>query len=190
MKTLRNIFLIWLHITVILLFLYVVFSEIQLRWRLGYVLFWSGALTGIAFRFIHFNNSALRSLSKPYAVSWIILSVIGLFFTFMTYDRIYCETDRYVVKESSSIVGFDTAIMYEKKGLKEIELQRYKGLYPKSILTLDSIGAIVVYGEFYNGETWDNDVVVMPLNDSFDSEKAAEFARKHSIRDIMSSGRK
>lgn len=190
MKPLRNVLLIVLHIAAVLLFSYVVFNGIQLRWRLGYVLFWSGALTGMAFWFARFNNNVLQSLAKPYAVSWIILSVIGLFFTFITYDHIYCETDRYLVKESSSIIGFDTTILYEKRGLKEVELQRYKGVYPKYIIPLDSIGAIVVYGEFYNGETWDNDVGIMPLDDSFDSEKATEYARKHNIGDIMPPGRK
>ncbi|MDE6191383.1 MAG: hypothetical protein K2G47_07130 [Muribaculum sp.] len=50
------------------------------------------------------------------------------------------------MKEPSEIIGFDSAILYEKKGLLEIEKQRYKGVYPHSMTPLDSIGAIVIYG--------------------------------------------
>lgn len=86
------------------------------------------------------------------------------------------------MKHSASIIGFDSAILYEKSGLLEIEKQRYKGVYPQSMIPLDSFGAIVIYGDFNNGETLVKDVTILPLDDSFDKERVEEYARKHNIK--------
>lgn len=86
------------------------------------------------------------------------------------------------MKEPCEIIGFDSAILYEKKGLLEVEKMRYKFVYPKSMIPLDSIGAIVVYGDFYNGETSEEGVAVLRLDDSFDEDKAKQYARKHNIK--------
>ena len=129
-----------------------------------------------AFYFIRDN-----SLSKIYSFCWIGLSVFGIIGTFITYDSVYCETDKYIMKEPSDIIGFDSAILYEKKGLLEVEKWRYKFVRPKSMIPIDSIGAIVVYGDFYNLETSEEGVAVLPLDNSFDGEKAKEYAQNHNI---------
>ena len=85
------------------------------------------------------------------------------------------------MKHPASIIGFDSAILYEKKGLLEIEKQRYKGVYPQSFTPLDSIGAIAIYGEFNNGEALEHGVSFLPLDDSFDEDKAKEYALNHNI---------
>lgn len=85
------------------------------------------------------------------------------------------------MKQWQKIVGFDSAILYEKKGLLEIEKQRFKGVYPQLMIPLDSIGAIVIFGEFNNGEALERGVSVMPLDDSFDENKAKEYALNHNI---------
>jgi hypothetical protein len=85
------------------------------------------------------------------------------------------------MKHSASIIGFDSAILYEKKGLLEIEKQWYKGVYPQSMIPLDLIGANVIFGKFNNGEDLEKDVTILPLDDSFDEERAKEYARKHNI---------
>ena len=42
-------------------------------------------------------------------------------------------------------------------------------------------GAIVIYGDFYNGEPTEDGVAILPLDDSFDKEKAKEYAQNHNI---------
>lgn len=170
------ILLIAFHAVMLALFVCIVTSGVLLRWRLGYVIFWLAALSGMAFYFIRKNN-----ISKIYSICWIGLSVIGVIVTLVNYDSVYCETDKYIMKEPSEIIGFDSAILYEKSGLLEIEKQRYKGVYPQSMIPLDSIGAIVIFGEFNNGETLEKDVSILPIDDSFDEEKSKDYARKHNI---------
>ncbi len=174
-KRLR-ILLIAFHVVMLAFFVCIVISGVQLRWYLGYVIFWLAALSGMAFFFIRKNI-----ISKIYSICWIGLSVIGVIVTFITYDSVYCETDKYIMKEPSEIIGFDTAILYEKKGLLEIEKQRYKGVYPHFMTPLDSIGAIVIHGDFANGEGLEKGVAILPLDDSFDEHEAKEYARKHNI---------
>lgn len=174
-KRLR-ILLIAFHTVMLTLFVCIVMSGVQLRWRLGYVVFWLAALSGMAFYYIRENF-----ISKTYSICWIGLSIIGVIMTFITYDSVYCETDKYIMKEPSEIIGFDTAILYEKKGLLEIEKQRYKGVYPHSMTPLDSIGAIVIHGDFTNGEDLEKGVAILHLDDSFDKKKAKEYALNHNI---------
>lgn len=168
----QKILLVAFHAAMLALFLFVVLNGLQLRWRLGYVLFGITALSGCA---------VYNTISRIYAIGWVLLSIAGLIFTFLTFDAVYCETDKYIMKEPSEIIGFDSAILYEKKGLLEVEKQRYKFVHPKSFPPLDSIGAIVIYGYFYSGETTDDGVAILPLDDSFDKEKAKEYALNHNI---------
>lgn len=39
-------------------------------------------------------------------------------------------------------MGFETAVLYRKYGLRELELHRYELVFPESITPLDSLGAI------------------------------------------------
>ncbi len=181
MKRWQKILLVAFHAVMLALFLVVVLNSLQLRWRLGYVLFGITALSGCAVYFIHGKNAVYNTISRIYAFCWILLSIAGIIFTFLTFDAVYCETDKYIIKESSEIIGFDSAILYEKKGLLEVEKQRYQFVHPKSFTPLDSIGAIVIYGDFYNGETTEDGVAILPLDYSFDKEKAKEYALNQNI---------
>lgn len=177
MKRWQKILLVGFHAIMLALLLCTIIAGVQLRWHLGYLLFWGAALSGMTFYFIRDN-----SLSKIYSFCWIGLSVFGIIGTFITYDSVYCETDKYIMKEPSDIIGFDSAILYEKKGLLEVEKWRYKFVRPKSMIPIDSLGAIVIYGDFYNVETSEEGVAVLPLDDSFDEEKAKQYALNHNIK--------
>lgn len=181
MKKRQKILLVAFHAVMLVLFLFMVLNGLQLRWRLGYVLFWLTATSGIAIYFMRSGKSMYNAISRIYAIGWVLLSIAGIIFTFLTFDAVYCETDKYIMKEPSEIIGFDSAILYEKKGLLEVEKHRYKFVHPKSFTPLDSIGAIVIYGDFDNGETTEDGVAILPLDDSFDEEKAKEYALNHNI---------
>ena len=181
MKKRQKILLVAFHAVMLVLFLFMVLNGLQLRWRLGYVLFWLTATSGCAVYFIRGKKAVYNTISRIYAIGWVLLSIAGLIFTFLTFDAVYCEKDKYIMKESSEIIGFDSAILYEKKGLLEVEKQRYKFVHPKSFTPLDTIGAIVIYGDFDNGETTEDGVAILPLDDSFDKEKAKEYALNHNI---------
>lgn len=182
MKRWQKISLGSFHAVMLILFVLIMINELQLRWHLGYVIFWLSALSGIGLYFVHCRKYVLNALIKLYAFCWGLLSVIGGVITYLTYDPVYCETDKYIMKHPASIIGFDSAILYEKKGMLEIEKHRYESVYPQSFITLDSIGAIVIYGDFDKGERLEKDVSILPLDDSFDKNKAKEYARKHNIK--------
>lgn len=179
-KRLR-ILLIVFHAVMLALSVCIMINGFQSRWHLGYVIFWLAALSGISLYFIHWKKHIRNAIIKLYAFCWGLLSVLGGLITYLTYDPVYCETDKYIMKHSASIMGFDSAILYEKRGLLEIEKQRYKGVYPHSMVPLDSIGAIVIHGDFANGEGLESGVAILPLDDSFDEDKAKEYARNHNI---------
>lgn len=181
MKQWHKLLLITFHVVMLALSIYILVNGLQLRWRIGYIVFWSAVLSGISLYFIHYKKYIWNVLIKLYAFCWGLLAVVVGIITYLTYDPVYCETDKYIMKHSASIIGFDSAILYEKKGLLEIEKQRYKGVYPQFMIPLDSIGAIVIYGEFNNGETLERGVSVMPLDDSFDENKAKEYALNHNV---------
>lgn len=181
MKQWYKLLLITFHAVMLALSIYILVNGFQLRWRLGYIIFWSAVLSGISLYFIHCKKYVWNATIKLYAFCWGLLSVVGGIITYLTYDPVYCETDKYLMKYPASIIGFDSAILYEKKGLLEIEKQRYKGVYPQSMIPLDSIGAIVIFGEFNNGEALEKDVSILPIDDSFDEEKSKDYARKHNI---------
>lgn len=166
MKKRLKILLTVCHVVNVVLFAYISINGLQLRWHLGYVIFWIAALSGITLYFIHFNTYICNVLIKLYAFCWVLFSVIGGVITFLTYDSVYCETDEYIMKEAKGIMGFETAILYKKQGLREIELHRYELVLPKSIIPIDSLGAVIIYGEYPNGEDGcDNGEVIYPMND-------------------------
>lgn len=177
----QKIALIAFHAVMLALSVYILVNGFQLRWRLGYVIFWLTVLSGIGLYCIHCKKYVQNAIIKLYVFCLGLLSVLGGLITYMTYDPVYCETDKYIMKHPASIFGFHSAILYEKKGMLEIERYRYKGVYPQSMIPLDSIGAIVISGDFNNGVTLEKDVSILPLDDSFDDEKAKEYARKHNI---------
>ncbi|MBO5296652.1 MAG: hypothetical protein J6B03_03555 [Candidatus Homeothermus sp.] len=182
MKLWQKISPISFHAVMLAVSIYILVNGFQLRWRLGYIIFWSAALSGIVLYFVHCKKYIWNALIKLYAFCWGLLALVGGIITYLTHDPVYCETDKYIMKHPASIIGFDSAILYEKKGMLEIERYRYKGIYPQSMIPLDSIGAIVIFGEFNNGETLEKDVSILPLDDSFDEESAKEYALKHNIR--------
>ena len=48
----QKIFVVGFHAVMLTMFLCVILAGVQLRWRLGYVLFWGTVLSGMAFYFI------------------------------------------------------------------------------------------------------------------------------------------
>ena len=73
-------------------------------------------------------------------------------FSIVTWQPIFCETDEFVMRKSGGFMGFETAVLYRKYGLRELELHRYELVFPESITPLDSLGAIIIYGEYPDGE--------------------------------------
>ena len=97
MKRWQKILLVAFHAVMLALFLFVVLNGLQLRWRLGYVLFGITALSGCAVYFIHGKNAVYNTISRIYAFCWMLLSIAGIIFTFLTFDTVYCETDKYII---------------------------------------------------------------------------------------------
>lgn len=60
MKLWQKILLVGFHMVMLTLFLCMVITWVQLRWRLGYVLFWGAALSGMAIYFIRNNSLAKK----------------------------------------------------------------------------------------------------------------------------------
>ena len=46
-------------------------------------------------------------------------------FSIVTWQPIFCETDEFVMRKSGGFMGFETAVLYRKYGLRELELHRY-----------------------------------------------------------------
>ena len=67
MKRWQKILLVAFHATMLALFLFVVWNSLQLRWRLGYVLFWITSLSGIAIYFMRTDKSVYNTISLIYA---------------------------------------------------------------------------------------------------------------------------
>ena len=185
MKKWLKILLIVCHVINVALFACISMIGLQLRWHLGYVIFWIATLSGIALYFAHSEKYICNALSKLYAFCWVLLSVIGGVITFQTYDSVYCETDEYIMKETKCITGFETAILYKKQGLREIEIHHYELVFPKSITPIDSLGAVVIYGEYLDGEGGcDYGVAIYPMNDDIyykSIDKVKEYAEQWHI---------
>lgn len=43
------------------------------------------------------------------------------------------------------------AILYKKSHFQEVEIWRNEMVYPKKIVPLDSLGAVVIYGDYPDG---------------------------------------
>ncbi|MFR3188281.1 MAG: hypothetical protein ACLTOV_10290 [Phocaeicola sp.] len=93
MKKWLKILLIVCHVINVALFACISMIGLQLRWHLGYVIFWIATLSGMALYFVHYKKYICNALIKLYAFCWVLLSVIGGVITFQTYDSVYCETD-------------------------------------------------------------------------------------------------
>lgn len=185
MRSWQKILLTVFHVIGLLLIVNITMNGLQLRWRLGYILFEGVALSGISLYFMHFHAYILNVITKLYAFCWGLFSVIGVLVACLTFDSVYCETDRYIMKKPASIIGFDSAILYEKNSLLETEKRRYKFVSPKSIVPLDSIGAIIIYGDYDNGEgKSEYDVAILPLDDSYFSnkDKIREYAKLYNMK--------
>ena len=100
MKRWQKILLVAFHAGMLALFLFVVLNGLQMRWRLGYVLLGITALSGCAVYFVRGKKAVYNNISRIYAIGWVLLSIAGIIFTFRTFDAVYCETDKYIMKES------------------------------------------------------------------------------------------
>lgn len=89
------------------------------------------------------------------------------------------------MKETKCITGFETAILYKKQGLREIEIHRYELVFPKSITPIDTLGAVVIYGEYPDGEGGcDYGAAIYPMNDDIyyeNIDKIKEYAEQWHI---------
>ena len=77
MKKWLKILLIACHVINVALITYISINGLQLRWHLGYVIFWIATLSGMALYFVHYKKYICSALSKLYAFCWVLLSVIG-----------------------------------------------------------------------------------------------------------------
>lgn len=158
--------IIALHLIGLILCLIIAYKQIHLRWQLGYVVFWTTAIFGIMFMFFMLKRYWTNVIAKLYGFLWIPFSLIGLFFSIVTWQPIFCETDEFVMRKSGGFMGFETAVLYRKYGLRELELHRYELVFPESITPLDSLGAIIIYGEYPDGEGGcSKGTVIYPIDD-------------------------
>ena len=72
MKRWQKILLVGFHAVMLTLFLCMILAGVQLRWRLGYILFWGAVLSGMTFYFIRDNSlsneSSRGSIATPSSV--------------------------------------------------------------------------------------------------------------------------
>lgn len=88
------------------------------------------------------------------------------------------------MRRSSGVIGFETARLYKKSNLQEVEVWRYELVYPKKIDPLDSLGAVVIYGDYPDGNGGlTSDTTIYPMSVSyFDNLPAIkEYAERHNI---------
>lgn len=139
---------------------------------------------GIALLFIESKNKIFRDLSRLYGISWCIIAVIGLLVCRVTYSPALCESEDYVIRQYSGIMGFETATLYKKFNIQEVEVWRYELVYPKKIAPLDSLGAIVIYGDYPDGNgSLTSGTTIYPMSDSYYDNFPAikEYAENHNI---------
>lgn len=171
-----------LHLVGLVICAVIACNQIQLRWHLGYFIFWITAFSGIIFVFFSLKRYWSTAIIKLYGFCWILFSLIGLFISVVIWQSTFCETEEYIMRESKGFMGFETATLYKKCGLQEIELHHYELVYPKSITPIDSLGAIIIYGNFPNGEGGsDEKTVIYPMRDDiyFDNiDKIKKYAEQ------------
>ena len=139
---------------------------------------------GIALLFIESKNKIFRDLSRLYGICWCFIAVIGLLVCRITYSPVLCESEDYVMRQYSGIMGFETATLYKKSNLRELEVRRYELVYPKKIVPLDSLGAVIIYGDYPDGNGGlTSGTTLYPMSDSYYDNLPAikEYAEKHNI---------
>ena len=102
MKQWQKISLIAFHVVMLALSVYILIYGLQLRWRLGYIVFWSTALAGISLYFIHCKKYFWNAVIKLYAFCWGLLAVVGDIITYLTYDPVFLR-NRQVYNETLGI---------------------------------------------------------------------------------------
>lgn len=115
MKQWQKISLILFHAVMLAVSIYILVNGFQLRLRLGYFIFWSAALSGIVLYFVHCKKYIWNALIKLYAFCWGLLALVAGIITYLTYDPVYCETDKYIMKHPASIIGFDVPFYMKRK---------------------------------------------------------------------------
>lgn len=157
---------ITLHIVGLILCCAIAYFQIQLRWQLGYVVFWTTAISGLMFLLFTWERYWGNVFAKLYGFCWIPFSLIGLLVSWLLWHPAYCETDEYVMRTSKGFMGFETAVLYKKSGLQEIEMHRYELVYPEIIIPVDSLGAVVIIGDYPDGEGGcKRGTAIYPMND-------------------------
>lgn len=179
-----SISIISINIIGTVLLCYLLWNNILLRWHLNYFIFAITALTGIALLFINSKNKIFRDLGKLYGICWCFIAIMGLLVCRVTYSPALCESVDYVMRQSSGIMGFETATLYKKSNLQEVEVWRYELVYPKKIVPLDSLGAVVIYGDYPDGNGGlTSGTTIYPMSDSYYNNLPAikEYAKRHNI---------
>lgn len=179
-----SIALIGINIIGTVLLCYLLWNNILLRWHLNYYVFAITALAGIALLFIKSKNKIFCDLGKLYGTCWCVITVVGLLVCSVTYSPALCESGDYVMRRSSGVIGFETATLYKKSNLQEVEVRRYELVYPKKIVPLDSLGAVVIYGDYPDGNgDLTSGTTIYPMDDSYYDNLPAikEYAEKHNI---------
>lgn len=179
-----SIAIISINIIGTVLLCYLLWNNILLRLHLNYYVFAITALTGIALLFIESKNKLFCKLGKLYGICWCFIAVIGLLVCWVTYSPVLCESGNYVMRRSSGIMGFETATLYKKSNLQEVEVWRYELVYPKKIVPLDSLGAVVIYGDYPDGNGGlTSGTTIYPMSDSYYNNLPAikEYAKRHNI---------
>lgn len=106
-----------------------------------------------------------QCFAKLYGFLWLLFSFIGLFFSVVAWQPVLCETEKFIMRKPGGFMGFETAILYRKYGLRELEMHRYELVFPESITPLDSLGAVVIYGQYPDGEGGcDKGTVIYPMD--------------------------
>ncbi len=88
------------------------------------------------------------------------------------------------MRKASGIMGFETARLYKKSNLQEVEVWGYELVYPKKIVPLDSLGAVVIYGDYPDGNGgFTSGTTIHPMSDSYYDNLPAikEYAEKYNI---------
>ena len=88
------------------------------------------------------------------------------------------------MRRSLGIMGFETATLYKKSNLREVEVWRYELVYPKKIVPLDSLGAVVIYGDYTDGNgDLTSGTTIYPMDDSYYDNLPAikEYAERHNV---------
>lgn len=105
----------------------------------------------MALLFIESKNMIFRDLCKLYGICRCFIAIMVLLVCRVAYSSALCETVDYVMRRQSQIIGLEMAILYKKSHFQEVEIWRNEMVYPKKIVPLDSLGAVVIYGDYPDG---------------------------------------